>query len=201
MSQMKKIILASNNAKKIKEIREILSDFNYEVVPLKEAEIDIDIEENGTTFEENAYIKAKTIYDLTGIPAIADDSGLEVYALNGAPGIYSARFAGEHGNDKKNNEKLLNFLKGVEDDKRGGRFVSAVVLITEKGNTITATGTVEGKIGYEEKGEGGFGYDPLFIIPSLNKTFAELSPEEKNKISHRGNALTELKKKLRETIV
>ena len=197
-SKGNRLIIASNNAHKIGEIKTILKDMNYCILSLKEAGIDIDVEENGSTFEENSYIKAKAIFDLTrGEGAVlADDSGLEVYALDGAPGVHSARFAGEHGNDRKNNDRLLELLKDVPDEKRGARFASAIVMLTPNGNKIEGKGYVEGRIGYEEKGSNGFGYDPLFIVPELNKTFAELTSDEKNNISHRKRALEDLKRKL-----
>lgn len=191
-----RLIIASNNFHKIDEIRNILRDLNYEILSLKEAQIHIDVEENGSTFEENSYIKAKAIHDLTGESVLADDSGLEVYALDGAPGVYSARFAGEHGNDRKNNDKLLELLKDVPDEKRGGRFVSVIVLLTADGNKFVGRGYVEGKIGYKEIGSNGFGYDPLFIVPDLNKTYAQLTSSEKNSVSHRKRALEDLKRKL-----
>lgn len=194
--KLKRIIIASNNKHKIKEIENILKDFPCEIVSMGEAGIDTDIEENGTTFAENAYIKAKAIVEMTGEAALADDSGLEVYALDGAPGVYSARYAGEHGNDKKNNDKLLDAMKDVPQEKRGARFVSSIVLLTPEGEKIEAEGFVEGTVGYEEKGDGGFGYDPLFYIPELDKTFAELLPEEKNSISHRSRALKVLREKI-----
>jgi XTP/dITP diphosphohydrolase len=193
---MNKIILASNNAHKIKEIKEILSDFHFEVISLLEAGINVEIDEDGKTFEENAFKKAKEIMDLTGQACLADDSGLEVYALNGAPGVYSARFSGEHGNSRKNNDKLLELMKEVPDNKRGARFVSSIVLLFPDGREIKVEGYVEGIIGYEEKGAEGFGYDPLFFIPELQKTFAQLGSREKNAISHRGEALKLLKMKL-----
>lgn len=191
-----RLIIASNNAHKIDEIKNILQDLHFEILSLKDAGIDIDIEENGSTFEENSYIKAKAIHELTSAAVLADDSGLMVDALNGAPGVYSARFAGEHGNDKKNNEKLLELLKDTPDEKRGARFVSAIIMLTPDGDKIIGNGYVEGRIGYVERGSNGFGYDPLFIVPDMNKTFAELTPEEKNSISHRKRALEDLKRKL-----
>lgn len=198
MSRFERIIIASNNAHKVNEIKNILKEFPYEVVSLKESGIDVEIEENGKTFEENAYIKAKTILDLTGQAVLADDSGLEVDALGGEPGVLSARYSGVHGDDKANNRKLLEKLKDVPEEKRTARFVCAMVLLTPDGHRIDARGTVEGVIGYEEKGNNGFGYDPLFNIPEIHKTFAQLTEEEKNSISHRGNALKELCKKLKE---
>lgn len=172
----KKVIIASNNKHKIEEIKAIIGDYFEEVLSLKEASISIDVEENGTTFEENAYIKAKAIFDMVHEAVIADDSGLEVYALNGAPGVFSARYSGEHGNDDMNNHKLLEELKNVPEEKRGARFVCSIVLLTSDGRRINANGYIEGRIGYDKKGNNGFGYDPLFIIPQYNKTFAELMP-------------------------
>ncbi|MCX7885619.1 MAG: XTP/dITP diphosphatase [Caloramator sp.] len=194
--KLEKIIIASNNNHKVDEIKNILNGFCDEILSLKEAGIDCEIEENGTTFEENAYIKAKTIADLTGLPCIADDSGLEVDALNGAPGVYSARFAGEHGNYKKNNEKLLSLLKGVPKGKRGARFVTAIVLVTPDGDKVFARGEIRGIITEKELGSNGFGYDPLFLVEDINKTFAQLSSDEKNRISHRARALKDLQEKL-----
>lgn len=196
ISQGNKLIIASNNYHKIDEIKTILKDLNYEILSLKEAGIDIEIEEKGSTFEENSYIKAKAIFDLANEAVLADDSGLEVYALDGAPGVYSARFAGEHGNDRKNNNRLLELLKDIPDENRGARFVSSIVMLTPDGNKVLGNGYVEGKIGYEEKGSNGFGYDPLFVVPELNKTFAELTSDEKNNISHRKRALQDIKRKL-----
>lgn len=200
MSSFKKIIIASNNTHKIHEIKTILKEFPYEVLSLKEAGIDVEIEENGKTFEENAYIKAKAILDLTGQAALADDSGLEVDALGGEPGVHSARYSGSHGDDKANNRKLLEELKDVPEEKRTARFVCTIVLLAPDGLRLDARGTVEGRIGYEETGDNGFGYDPLFNIPELHKTFAELTEQEKNSMSHRGNALKELGKKLKKIL-
>ena len=198
MKSYRKIILASNNSHKVNEIKAILRDFQFEIVSLMEAGIEVEVEEDGKTFEENAYKKAISIMNITGEAAIADDSGLEVYALGGAPGVYSARFSGEHGDDKKNNEKLIDMMKDIPYDKRGARFVSSIVLLFPDGKEIKAEGYVEGIIGYEEKGDKGFGYDPLFIVPSREKTFAELQNGEKNAISHRGMALELLRGKLKE---
>lgn len=196
IKDIRKIILASNNKHKIEEIKSIFKNFPYEIISLKEAGIDIDVIEDGETFEENAYKKAKEIMDVSGEATLADDSGLEVFALDGKPGVYSARFGGEHGNDRKNNLKLLELLKNTPEEERGAQFVSVIVLLTPGRDKIVARGEVKGVIGYEEKGENGFGYDPLFIIPELNKTFAELIAEEKNSISHRARALDVLKNKL-----
>lgn len=199
---MKKFILASNNAHKIKEIKEILKKFDFEILSLKEAGINIDVEEDGKTFEENSFKKANEIREYLinkgekNFIVMADDSGLEVDFLNGAPGIYSARFAGEHGNDLKNNEKLLEELKGVEDKERKANFICVIVAVTDKGEKIVAEGKSYGVILKVLCGTDGFGYDPLFYVPEFNKTFAEMSSEEKNSISHRGRALNKLKEKL-----
>lgn len=196
---MKKIVVASNNKHKIDEIKTILKDLNIQVLSLNEVGITIEVEETGSTFIENAYIKSKEIYDLLkdkGYWVLSDDSGLSVDALNGAPGVFSARFAGEHGNDKKNNEKLLKLMENIEDEKRSARFVCAMVLIIDENKVIKVQGEVEGYILREEVGENGFGYDPLFFTKAFNKSFGELSNEEKNIISHRGNALEKLKKQL-----
>jgi XTP/dITP diphosphohydrolase len=192
----KTIIIASNNAHKVEEIKAILCAYNFEVMTLAEAGIAAEIVEDGTTFEENAYKKAKEIMELTGQICIADDSGLEVYALNGAPGVYSARFAGEPMDYSKNNVKLLEELKNVPMESRGARFVTSLILMFPNGNIVKAEGYVEGKIGFEYAGNNGFGYDPLFIYPEIGKTFAELTSEEKNQISHRGRALAKLKEEL-----
>lgn len=195
-----KMIAATNNSHKLEEIRAILKDKGIEVISLADAGLFIEIEENGDSFIENALIKAREVYRITGEAAIADDSGLEVDALKGQPGVRSARYSGEEGaeKDKKNNEKLKKAMKDVPDDARGARFCSAIAAVFPQGKEITAEGYVYGKIGYEEKGENGFGYDPLFIVDGCNgRTMAELDPEEKNKISHRANALKEFAKKLK----
>jgi non-canonical purine NTP pyrophosphatase, rdgB/HAM1 family len=197
---MKRIVIATNNKNKVREIREILKDTAIEVVSQGELEIDVDVVEDGTTFEENAYKKAAEIMKIAGLPTLADDSGLEVDALNGAPGVYSARFAGVHGDNAKNNEKLLELMKDVPEDKRGARFVTAMVLIFPDIKSIKTRGEIKGIIGWEPKGSNGFGYDPLFIVPELGKTFAELDGMEKNSISHRGRALREMKTRLVESI-
>ena len=197
----KKLIIASNNAHKVNEIKKILNELGITALSLKESGILVDVEETGSTFLENARLKAHGIYDLNkDYMVLSDDSGLQVNALNGAPGIYSARFAGEHGNDKKNKEKLLEELKDVPKEKRDARFVCAMVLIVDENKTIEVEGHIDGYIGFEEKGKNGFGYDPLFIVPSLNKSFAELSEGEKNSISHRANALSKLKEELKKII-
>ncbi len=196
---MKKLILASNNIKKIKEMKELLKDLNIEIKSLNEENIDIDVEEDGSTFEENAKKKAKEIYDFLKLRnernflVLSDDSGLEVDYLNGAPGIYSARYAGEHGNDKKNNEKLLSELSSIPTSKRTAKFVCQIAMFDEDGRYYSITGDANGCILEKPQGDDGFGYDPLFLYRPLNKTFAELTLEEKNDISHRGVALKKLK--------
>ena len=184
-----KFVLASHNKGKIKEMQEVLGELGVEVVTPGELGITVDVEETGTTFAENAALKARAIRDASGLPAIADDSGLCVNWLSGAPGVYSARYAGEHGNDEKNNELLLENLSDVPADKRTARFVSTVCCCFPDGRHMTVRGECEGKIAFEPKGEGGFGYDPVFYLPELEKTYAELAPEEKNAISHRARAL------------
>ena len=203
---MKKIILASNNAHKIEEIKKILEGLPFEIKSLKDENINIDIEEDGNTFEENAKKKASEIANFLKnrgekeFIVMADDSGLEVDYLNGEPGIYSARYAGEHGNDKKNNEKLLKELKGVPKEKRGAQFVCQIVLVNENDKYLSIRGEVRGRILEELTGKEGFGYDPLFFYAPLNKTFGELSSEEKNSVSHRACALKELKNRIKEII-
>lgn len=196
---MKKIILASNNIKKIKEIKEILKEYPYEVYSLKDVNIDIEVEEDGLTFEDNAKKKAVEIQQYllnkgeSNFIVLSDDSGLEVACLNGAPGVYSARYAGEHGNDHKNNIKLLKEMKEFKGRDRSAKFVCVIAVVFEDGSVKCIRGEVEGIIIEELKNEGGFGYDPLFFCNKLNKTFGEATPEEKNTISHRGNALKKLK--------
>ena len=186
-----KIVLASSNKHKITELKTILSavldGMDIEVITLKEAGIDTEIDENGTTFDENALIKANVAAS-TGMIGVADDSGLVVDALNGAPGVYSARYAGEHGNDKANNQKLLRELEGSKDRK--AHFACSIACAFPDGrDPIIVQGRVDGEILCEERGEGGFGYDPLFWVESFGKTLAEMTAEEKNSISHRANAL------------
>lgn len=178
-----KIILASNNKNKLREFREILEPAGFEVVSQSEAGADIEVEETGTTFEENAYLKAKAIYDMMKLPVIADDSGLEVDALNGAPGIYSARYAEEG----KRCARVLSELEGVPDEKRTARFICCICYIDENGEKHVVKGACEGRIGYEKRGTNGFGYDPIFMYG--DKSFAEISAEEKNRVSHRSEAL------------
>jgi len=182
-----KVILASNNKHKLEEIKKILSPLGYEVVSQAEAGVNIDVEETGTTFEENAALKAQAVYDLTKTAVISDDSGLEVDYLNGAPGVYSHRYAGENATDADRCAKLLSELSGVETAKRTARFVCVLCFIDDKGEKLVIRGTAEGIIGTEPKGENGFGYDPVFMYG--DRSFAELSAEEKNSVSHRADAL------------
>lgn len=189
---MEKIIFATKNKGKIKEIQAVLGD-SFEIVSMEEAGINIDVDENGTTFEENALKKATEIMKVSNTIVLADDSGLEVDYLDKAPGIYSARFMGEDTSyDIKNNE-ILKRLEGVPEEKRTARFVCVVAVAFPDGRSEAVRGTIEGIIGYEIKGENGFGYDPIFYVPEFKKTTAELSMEEKNKISHRGKALRMMK--------
>ncbi len=193
---MKKLIFATGNENKMKEIRMILADCGYEILSMKEAGIDVDIVEDGTTFEENAIIKAEAIRDIAGCVVLADDSGLEVDYLDKAPGIYSARFMGEDTSYRIKNKAIIDKLEGVPDEERTARFVCAIAAAFPDGETVTRRGTIEGIIGYEERGENGFGYDPIFFLPERGKTTAELSAEEKNDISHRGNALKAIREVL-----
>ncbi len=192
-----KAVLASNNKNKLRELKEILSPMGFDVISQSEAGIDIEVEENGTTFEENSLIKAKAIHDiLPDACVIADDSGLEVDYLGKAPGVYSHRYAGENAMDKDRCDKILSELEGVDDEKRTARFVCAVQFISSDGKVITARGTCEGRIGHKPVGENGFGYDPIFMVG--DKSMAELSSDEKNRISHRADALNKLVELLKE---
>lgn len=188
-----KIIAATKNKNKLREFGEILKGF--EIISQEEAGVDVDVEETGATFEENSYLKAKAIYDITGITTIADDSGLCVDALNGAPGVYSARYGGVGYDDKGRVQLLLENMKDVPDSERTARFVCVITLVGEEG-IITARGECEGRIDYGPKGENGFGYDPVFYVDRFEKTLAEVTPEEKNSISHRGKALKIFAEKL-----
>ena len=195
---MKKIILASNNKGKIAEVKEILKDMNVEVISMKEAGLDVDIEENGSTFEENALIKAEAIMKMTGEITIADDSGLEVDYLNKEPGIYSARYMGHDTSYDIKNNAIIQRLDGVKGTDRSARFVCAMAVVFPDGKNIIARGTMEGLIADKPMGENGFGYDPIMYLPEYQKTSAQLSSEEKNKISHRGKELEKLKTQLQE---
>lgn len=191
---MKSIILASNNKDKVKEVKEILK--GYDIISMKEAGIDVDIEENGTTFEENALIKARAIMKLTGQITMADDSGLEIDYLNKAPGVYSARFMGHDTSYDIKNKALIQKLEGVKGSDRSGRFVCAIAVCFPDGREIVKRGTMEGLIAEEIKGDNGFGYDPIVYLPEYGRTSGELALEEKNKISHRGKALALIKEEL-----
>ncbi|MGI5849804.1 MAG: RdgB/HAM1 family non-canonical purine NTP pyrophosphatase [Christensenellales bacterium] len=190
---MSKLIIATNNADKVNEIRAIFGGFYDEILSLKDAGVCVDVAEDGQSFEENAIKKATEAAKITGCDTLADDSGLCVYALGGAPGIFSARYSGECATDKDNNEKLLKELAGIKD--RGAKFVCSVALVTG-GEVLTACGSVDGTITESERGQGGFGYDPLFYVSALGQTFGELPAEIKNSLSHRSRALQLLKLKL-----
>ena len=191
-----KLVLASKNPKKLKEMNEILSGMGVEVCLQSDVGIDIDVEETGTTFEENSLLKAKAVMEASGLPAIADDSGLCVDALNGAPGVFSARYGGEGLDDAGRYRLLLaNMPKGAA---RTAKFVSVITCCFPNGDVLTARGECPGTIAFAPMGEGGFGYDPVFFLPKLKKTFAQLAPEEKNAISHRGRALEAFQAKLEE---
>lgn len=194
---MTDMIAASRNPKKIREMEAITKSFGLTIISRDDAGLPTtEIEEDGKTFEENSYKKAYEIMKMSGLPTIADDSGLEVDWLDGAPGVYSARFAGEACDDKANNRKLLELLKNVPKEKRTARFVSVITLIFPDGRTLVARGETEGILLDEERGQGGFGYDPLFVPLGKERTYSELSAEEKNQISHRGKALQKLKELL-----
>lgn len=189
-----KLAIATNNKNKLKEIRAILGNSFTEMYSLEQLGIDVEIEETGDTLTENALIKARAIVELSGMAAIADDSGLMVDALDGAPGVYSARYAGEQHDDKNNNALLIKNLKGKP---RTAHFCSVIALCYPDGTFLTAEGKVEGEIIDEERGTGGFGYDPLFFSYELGKTFAEATADEKNSVSHRGRALRAMLEKLK----
>ena len=192
---MEKLIVASNNKNKLREFAAIMGG-RYEIVSMRDAGIDCDIEENGTTFEENALIKAEFVARATGCAAVADDSGLEVDALGGAPGVYSARYCGRHGDDEANNDLLLENLKDVPAP-RTGRYVAAIALVRPGKETIVRRGTCDGEILFERRGTGGFGYDPLFVCET-GETFAEVSAETKNAISHRKRGIEAVLRALKE---
>ena len=189
-----KFVLATHNPKKLKEMSEILSGLGVEVVSPGELGIDLDVEETGTTFAENAMLKAKAICEAAGLPAIADDSGLCVDALNGGPGVYSARYGGEGLDDVARYRLLLQNMRG--QTTRAAHFTSAIACVFPNGDTVTAEGSVDGTIAFAPMGEGGFGYDPVFFYPPMRKTFGQMSAEEKRAISHRGKALEVFVEKL-----
>ena len=191
-----KLVLASKNQKKLVEMNDILSHLGIEVCSEEEAGVDLEVEETGATFEENSLLKAKAVMEASGLPAIADDSGLCVDCLNGAPGVYSARYGGEGLSDEDRYRMLLENMRGQMT--RAAKFVSVITCCFPNGDVLTARGECPGSIAYAPMGEGGFGYDPVFFVPELKKTFAQLSAEEKNAISHRGKALEAFKVKLEE---
>lgn len=192
------IIFATGNAGKVREVKEILADLNMEVYSMKEVGVAAEAEENGTTFAENALIKAKDIAEkVSAAIVMADDSGLVIDALNGEPGIYSARYMGEDTSYAVKNANLIQRLEGVPKEQRTARFVCAIAAVFPDGTTYTTEATIEGYIGYEERGEGGFGYDPIFMVDELGCSTAELTAEQKNAISHRGKALQAMKTYIR----
>lgn len=194
----KKIIFATGNEGKMREIRMILADMDCQVVSMKEADVKADIVEDGKTFAENAVIKAKTIMELTGQMAMADDSGLEIDCLNKEPGIYSARYLGEDTPYETKNRILLERLAGIPKEQRTARFVCAIACAMPDGRILTTEGTMEGYIGWESRGENGFGYDPIFYLEEFDCSSAQLTPEQKNQVSHRGKALRNMKELLKE---
>lgn len=190
---MQKLVIATSNKGKLKEIKEMLGGI-YEIVSMKDVGFNAEIKETGETFEENSLLKAKAVYDFCHLPSLADDSGLMVDALNGAPGVYSARYAGEDHSDKANRQKLLKELSDVS--LRTAKFVSVITLIDENEDVFVGIGETKGEITREERGENGFGYDSLFFSYDLQKTFGQATDEEKNEVSHRSRALADLTKKL-----
>ena len=194
-----RVVLASQNKHKLEEISKITAKFDMELVLQSELGVHIDVEETGTTFEENSFLKAKAVMEATGLPALADDSGIAVDALNGEPGVYSARYGGDESLDDWG--RLLLLLKNTEhvpDGQRQAKFVSVITMVTPEGRVIQARGEIHGELTRQARGENGFGYDPIFYYPPLGKTTAELSPEEKNQVSHRANALKAFYEKLKE---
>lgn len=206
MTAMYKIIFATGNEGKMKEIREILDGLTFlgekvQILSMKEAGIDIDIIEDGTTFEENAMIKARAVAGAAKEAIVlADDSGLVIDYLNGEPGIYSARYLGKDTSYRVKNANLVQRLEGVPDEKRSARFVCAIAAVLPDGRELSTRGTIEGRIGYEEKGLNGFGFDPIFYVPEIGKYTAELSDEDKNRISHRGKALRAMREELKKEL-
>ena len=194
-----KAVLASKNQHKLAEISKIVAQFGMELVLQSELGLDIDVDETGETFEENSMLKARAVMEASGMPAIADDSGLMVDALDGAPGVYSARYGGSHDRiDEERYRYLLSNLENVPDEKRGAKFVSVITLLYPDGHAIVARGECPGTILHAPRGENGFGYDPVFFVTSEGKSMAELSPERKNEISHRARALQVLAARLEE---
>lgn len=194
---MNKIIFATGNENKLKEIRQIMQDMDVEIISMKEAGINIEIEETGTTFLENSYLKAKTIWDITGGIVMADDSGLVIDYLNGEPGLYSARYMGENTSYDIKNANILDRMKAAKGNERSARFVASIVCILPNGKELSVVETMEGIIADKVAGENGFGYDPILYLPDYACTSAELSDNEKNKISHRGKALRLMREKLK----
>ena len=194
---MEKYVLASGNKHKLEEINKIVEKFDIELIMMSDVGLqNLEIIEDGDTFEENSYIKAKTVCDLTNIPTIADDSGLMVDYLDGAPGVYSARYSGVNATYESNNIKLISALDGVESSERGAKFVTVITVVFPNGDKIVARGEINGIIGRELNGKNGFGYDPLFYVEEYKCSFAEMNSDLKNEISHRARALKELKIKL-----
>ena len=198
--ELMRIIFATGNEGKMREIRMIMEDLGLEILSMKEAGLKADIDENGTTFEENAVIKAKGIAALCNDIVLADDSGLEIDALNKEPGVFSARYLGEDTDYHIKNMNLVERLNGVPDEERTARFVCAIAAALPDGRVLETKAAMEGRIGYEERGEHGFGYDPIFMLPEYGKTTAEIEPELKNELSHRGIALRLMKEKLKEVL-
>lgn len=196
----KKIVFATGNEGKMREIRQILAAPEIEVFSMKEEGIKTDVEENGTTFEENAVLKAKAVAELTDAVVLADDSGLEIDCLGGEPGVYSARYLGEDTSYRIKNARILERMQNVPEEERTARFVCVIAAVLPDGRMITARGVMEGIIGYEERGEGGFGYDPIFFLPEYGCSTAELTMEQKNAVSHRGKALRLIKEKLQKEL-
>ena len=190
---MKKIIFATTNENKIREVNMMMEGFDVELIPMSDMGIDVEIEETGTTFEENAIIKAKAICEMTGEIALADDSGLEVDYLDGAPGVYSSRFLGEDTPYEIKNDYIIEKLKDAKGKERSARFACAMAMVFPNGDVETCYGTIEGLIGYEQKGTNGFGYDPIVYVPEYEMTTGEMTPQLKNSISHRGKALEQMK--------
>ena len=197
---MRRVIFATGNENKLKEIRMIMSDMDVEIVSMKEAGCFVDVEETGTSFEENSILKAKAIAQKSGEITLADDSGLEIDYLNKEPGIYSARYMGEDTSYTIKNANLLERMDGVPDEKRTARFVCAVAMVRPDGTSEVVRATMEGRVAYEPAGENGFGYDPIFYLPEYGCTSSELSPEDKNAISHRGKALRMIREVLEEEL-
>lgn len=198
MEENRRLIFATGNEGKMKEIRMIFQDLGYEILSLKDLDLDIEIEENGSTFEENAIIKAKAIMEITHEMVMADDSGLEVDYLDKAPGVYSARYMGENTPYTVKNHHIMHLLRNAKESQRTARFISAIACVFPDGEILTTEGVLEGIIGYEERGENGFGYDSIFYLPEFGHTIAELTLEQKNEISHRGKALRKMRERLEE---